>query len=188
MGRLKIAAIALIMAVMSLFSMESMAFYTVMGDATNVITSGDVRMRIVETTATGSEFPKDGVYVIPGDIVSKIVKIENTCEHPMYVRVKLIHSVSNQALSAEDCLGVKIDNVHWTLGEDGFYYYNIALEPAQMTEALFSEVEIVGSKVDNGYIGSVLNLSVQAYGVQSENNGSDPFTAEGWPAVMGGGV
>ena len=50
---------------------------------------------------------------------------------------------------------------------------------------MFSHVEIVGSKVDNSYIGKTLTLTVKAQAVQSENNpltGTDTFTASGWPA------
>jgi len=43
-------------------------------------------------------------------------------------------------------------------------------------------VEIVGSKVDQHYIGKTLSLTVNAYAVQSENNPAEhPWDASGWP-------
>lgn len=146
------------------------------------MTSGDLQLMIREKTADGSDFPKEGVYVIPGDIVSKQVSVENVCTHPFYLRVKLVSSTSNEALSAEDCLQMNIDTQNWTL-VDGYYYFNRVLQPGEMTPALFTEVEIVGSKVDQRHIGSALQLTVHAYAVQSEHNPADaPWLAYGWPA------
>ena len=54
-------------------------------------------------------FPAEGVYIIPGDIVSKQVSVENVCQHPFYLRVKLISGATNEALSADDCLRLDID-------------------------------------------------------------------------------
>ena len=59
------------------------------------------------------------------------------------------------------------------------------VEPGATTPHVFSHVEIVGSKVDNRYIGKTLTLTVKAQAVQSENNpitDGDPSTAFGWPA------
>lgn len=149
---------------------------------TYVVTSGDIQLKIHEKTADGSAFPSEGVYIIPGDIVSKQVSVENVCDHPFYLRVKLVSSTTNLTLNAEDCLKMNIDTQNWTF-VDGFYYYNRILNPGQMTPTLFTQVEIVGSKVDQTHIGSTLNLTVNAYAVQSENNPAKyPWDASGWPA------
>ena len=61
--------------------------------------------------------------------------------------------------------------------------FNRILQPGETTPLLFSQVEIVGSKVDQTHIGSALHLTVNAYAVQSENNPADlPWEASGWPA------
>ena len=66
---------------------------------------------------------------------------------------------------------------------DGYYYYNEILQPGKTTPTLFTQVEIVGSKVDLSHVGSTLSLTVNAYAVQSENNPADyPWEASGWPA------
>ena len=147
-----------------------------------MVTSGDIQLQIHEKTADGNDFPAEGVYVIPGDIVSKRVSIENVCGHPFYLRVKVVSNSTNQALSADDCLKLDINTADWTF-VDGYYYYTKILQPGETTPALFTQVEIVGSKVDQNHVGSMLSLTVNAYAVQSQNNPAEhPWNAAGWPA------
>ena len=179
-SRLLLIALAAILA--TALTQPTLAYYTTIGRATNVVTSGGIQLQIHERTADGSDFPAEGVYIIPGDIVSKQVTVENVCEHPFYLRLKLVSGSSNEALSAEECLKMDIDTVNWTY-LNGYYYYNRILQPGETTPALFTQVEIVGSKVDQTHIGSMLSLTVNAYAVQSENNPAEhPWDASGWPA------
>ena len=176
---LLIASAAILLTVLT---QPTLAYYTALGTATNVVTSGSVQLRIHERTADGSDFPAEGVYVIPGDIVSKQVTVENVCGHPFYLRLKLVSGTSNEALTPDDCLKLNIDLQNWTY-VDGYYYYNTILQPGEMTSALFTQVEIVGDKVDQTHVGSTLSLTVNAYAVQSENNPAEhPWDASGWPA------
>ena len=178
----KLLLIALAAILLTVLTQPTLAYYTAVGKATNVVTSGSIQLQIHEKTADGSNFPTEGVYVIPGDIVSKQVSVENVCDHPFYLRVKLISGTDNAALRPEECLKLDIDTQSWTL-VDGFYYYNRILQPGETTPNLFTQVEIVGSKVDQTHIGSTLNLTVNAYAVQSENNTAEhPWDASGWPA------
>lgn len=178
----KLLLIALAAILATALTQPTLAYYTTIGKATNVVTSGGIQLQIHEKTADGSDFSAEGVYVIPGDIVSKQVSVENICNHPFYLRVKLVSSTTNEALTPDDCFKMDIDTQNWTY-MDGYYYYNNVLESGQTTPALFTQVEIVGSKVNQTHIGSTLSLTVNAYAVQSENNPAEyPWNAFGWPA------
>lgn len=180
-ARSRLLLIALAAILVTVLTQPTLAYYTAIGKATNVVTSGNIQLMIHEKTADGSNFPTEGVYIIPGDIVSKRVTIENVCGHPFYLRVKLVSGSTNQTLSAEDCLKMDINTNDW-IYLDGFYYFNRILHPGETTPALFTQVEIVGSKVDQTHIGSTLSLTVNAYAVQSENNPAEhPWDASGWP-------
>ena len=182
--KLRIFVVALVATIMAFFSQSTLAFYSTVGTATNVVTSGNIQFIIHEMTDQGKEFPKEGVYIVPGDIVSKKVSIESDCEHPFYLRVKMVYGVNSQTLSAEDCFKLNINDEHWEL-HDGWYYYKGSVEPGKTTPDVFSHVEIVGSKVDNSYLGKTLTLTVKAQAVQSENNpitDGNTFTSSGWPA------
>ncbi len=181
--KIKILVVALVAAMMALISTSTLAYYQTVGKATNVVTSGNIQFIIHEMTDQGTEFPKDGVYIVPGDIVSKKVSIESDCEHPFYLRVKMVYGVNAQELSSEDCFKLNIDENNWILHE-GWYYYNGIVQPGETTPNVFSHVEIVGSKVDNSYIGKTLTLTVKAQAVQSENNpvsDGNTYNAFGWP-------
>lgn len=183
----KIKASLLIIAICAIFvtilSQGTVAYYSTIGTATNVVTSGNIKLVIHETSGDGTPFPEEGVYIIPGQIVSKRVNIENACTHPFYLRVKLVNGIDSAELSAEDCFNVNLNNTAWTLRDDGYIYYNSVLQPGEKTPYVFTEVEIVGEKVDINYIGKTLTLTVNAYAVQEENNPAEyPWDAVGWPA------
>ena len=185
LGRIgiKLLAVALAASVLTFMSQGTLAYYSTVGRASNVVTSGNIQFIIHETTDQGTEFSKDGVYIVPGDIVSKRVSIESDCEHPFYLRVKVVYGVNSEELPAEDCFKLNINEEHWEL-HDGWYYYKEVVDPDETTPYVFSHVEMVGSKVDNRYIGKTLTLTVNAQAVQSENNPLDDgkvYTASGWP-------
>lgn len=181
--KLRLTVIALLACIMTILSQGTLAYYSTVGTATNVVTSGDIRLIIHETSGDGSPYPEEGIYVIPGQIISKRVTIENDCTHPFYLRVKLVNGIDSSELSAEECFGIDLNSTDWTLRDDGYIYYNYILDAGTTTSPVFTEVEIVGSKVDTSFIGKTLSLTVNAYAVQSENNPSDaPWDAVGWPA------
>lgn len=181
--KLRLIVIALAAMIVTLLSQGTLAYYSIIGTATNVVTSGDIRLVIHETTGDGTPFPEDGVYIIPGQIVSKRVTIENDCTHPFYLRVKLVNGVDKEELSAEDCFDIDLNENAWTLREDGYIYYNTVLQAGDTSAPVFTEVQIVGDKVDNAYLGATLSLTVNAYAVQEENNPADkPWDAIGWPS------
>ena len=181
--KIKVFVVAFVAILMTFISTTTLAYYQAVGKAANVVTSGNIQFIIRETTDQGKEFPKEGVYIIPGDVVSKKVCIESDCEHPFYLRVKMVYGVNSQELSVEDCFKLNINEEFWEL-YDGWYYYKGIVNSGETTPNVFSHVEIVGSKVDNSYIGKALTLTVNAQAVQSENNpliDGKTYTASGWP-------
>lgn len=181
--KMKLLLVAIAAIVATWLTQPTLAYYTMIGTATNVVTSGDITLMIHEKTADGQDFPSEGVYVMPGDIVSKIVTIENVCGHPFYLRVRLHSSATNDALSPEACLAMDLNTEHWTLHSDGYVYYNAILQPGEITEPVFTQVEIVGQYVTQEHVGTTLALTVKAQAVQSEHNPAErPWEAGGWPA------
>lgn len=181
--KLKLLTISFITIAFTFLAQGTLAYYSTVGKATNVVTSGDIQFIIHEKTDQGTDFPTEGVYIVPGDVVSKEVSVENVCTHPFYLRVKMVYGIDSQELSVEECFKLNIDEENWQY-VDGWYYYKGIVNPGETTPNVFSKVEIVGNKVDNDYLGKILSLTVVAHAVQSENNpveGTDTFTASGWP-------
>lgn len=181
--KLKFTVISIAAVIVALLSQGTLAYYSTAYKTTNVVTSGDIQFIIHEKTERGENFPTDGVYIVPGDIVSKEVSFENICNHPFYLRVKLVPDVDSKELSADDWFKLDTDEKNWIL-KDGWYYYKGIVEPEKTTPTLFNKVEIIGENVDNNHLGKKLTLSVVAQAVQSENNpinDTDTYTASGWP-------
>lgn len=181
----KLVALALAILLIAVFSGSTLAYYTVIGTATNVVTSGEIRMQIRETGADGKPFPKEGVVVIPGDTVAKEVTVNNICGHPFWLRVELVQGSSKeQNLSAAKAMQIlDLNEKDWTL-KGNYFYYNQILEPGKKTEPLFTKVHISGEAVDQHDVGTALTITVKAEAVQSEHNpAQNAWEASGWPAA-----
>lgn len=185
LGKIKArcAVFAFIAIVLTFLTQGTLAYYSTVGLATNVVTSGNIRFIIHEKTDSGTDFPAEGVYIIPGDVVSKRVTIESDCDHPFYLRVKMVYGTDAQELTPEECFKLNINETHWEY-HDGWYYFKEIVEPGETTPYVFSQVEIVGDKITTGHIGKTLTLTVDAQAVQSQNNPIEDghvYTASGWP-------
>lgn len=183
-NRKKLVTFVLALLLIALFSNSTLAYYTVRGTATNVVTSGSIRLEIKEKDKDGNDFPRDGVIVIPGDIVTKRVSVKNVCDHPFWLRVALVKGSSQEKLSADDVLQIlDINLTNWEK-QGEYYYYREILQPDEETEPLFTQVEIAGDKVDQHDIGTALTITVKAEAVQSEHNpAGNAWEASGWPAA-----
>ena len=176
----RIMILCLVAMLISTLSMSSYAYYVQTVKATNVITTSGLDFAIHERSVGGSPYPNEPVVIMPGDVVDKVVTVENTGNQPMYLRILLTPSVNDPTLSAMDCIQMDINDRAWT-AHDGYYYYNRPLQPGETTVALFTQVTFVGEKVTNAYLGKLFSLDVAVNAVQSKNNGTTPLKAHGWP-------
>lgn len=173
----------------------TLAYFNAEDTAHNVITSGGVGIQLIEKTKSGDtlvDFPEDGLSgILPGTSASKIVSVENTGSADAWIRVKVEMTITG---SDREALPLEIggaDSVipvitftpgeSWTLGEDGYYYYNAAVASGKSTETLFEEVYFA-AQMGNEYQNCTANLVVTAQAVQTANNGDSALTAAGWPA------
>ena len=184
-NRIKIFLLALAVCMLTVLTQGTLAYYTTTGTAINVTTSGEISAQIVEKLGD-APFPDEGVYVMPGSIISKKVSVVNTGGHPFWLRVKLTDDIDDKTLSS-DVMELDLNLRDWIAGSDGFYYYKDQVQPGTETAKLFTHVKIAGD-VDNSYLNKKLELTVTAYAVQSEHNGSSPLSASGWPAEGGDSV
>lgn len=163
----------------AILAVGTLAYFTTTKTADIPVKAGSVELEIREKTTGGGKIVADGIEIMPGDTVSRIVAVENTGSHPFYARIKVTKSVEGSDLSADTLVGLNIDEENWTY-IDGFFYYNHVILAGETTPPLFTEV-LIGGDMDNQYLGKKLLLNVAAYAVQSENNGDSPLSAAGWP-------
>ena len=171
----------------------TLAYFTDTDNAQNVFTLGKVTGEITENTEAGTVDghdvkpgtpTEDGISydkIVPGDWLSKepVVSLTGTSEDA-YVRVKLeveenvpqgqeakLTDEQKAALISEECLNFGAD---WTLGVDGYIYYNnkLSLAGPQATEPVFTLVKIPETW-GNGTANVNFSIKITADLVQYDN-------------------
>jgi hypothetical protein len=166
----------------------TLAFLSRSVTADNVITFGSVKLKLHETyiNEKGEEIVFDTGQLI--NVTSKaeqmrIVRVENVGEHPLFVRVSFaIDSVDADGKKFEtaDLMKVETHAQDWVY-KDGYWYYLSVLYPNEKTKALMTEVIFDIDEITRFYPGSNYELTIDAQGVQSENNEADVLQVVGWP-------
>lgn len=196
----KVFSLALVVCCLSVFIASStLAYFTKEDTATNVITTGNIDIDLVEVMVNtetgekelvaqgpnqnpGSEFEMDGV--MPGQEVVKIVSVVNE-QHAeeAWVRIKVTKAIELKDGTEGDAnlLEIEFNEDDWTKPEGSeWYYYNDALKAGKDTKPLMSCV-VLSEDADNKYQESKATIYVVAQAVQTKNNGSSALDAAGWP-------
>ena len=185
----KILVCALIAICLSIAAYSTVAYDTYNAKATNVITVGNIKIKLVQSSVKAGEntpsFNVENEFSIqPGSEISKTVQVENVGNNPAWIRIdvkKVIELAEGVREEANiDLIGFDVDTEAWTL-KDGYYYYNEALEPGETTPPLFTKIQF-STEMGNIYQKSKARVDVKVHAVQAANNGDTVFDAAGWPA------
>lgn len=179
----KFLILSVLAIMIAILAANTLAYFTADTKAHNVITSGGVSIELKEWANDDRTEPfEDRTGVMPGAEVTKIVELTNTGTAPVWVRVQVVLDVYSADKEGLDPKYVTLDfnETDWTYF-DGYYYYNRALAPGETTEPLFTMVTFAPT-MGNEYQNSTAYVEVKAGAVQSDNNGTDAFSATGWPS------
>lgn len=194
MSKRRIFVIALLVCCLAVMASGSVAYFTASETAHNVISSGSIAIDLQELTdqvdENGDPIPfEDATGVMPGTEVSKIVQVENTGDNAVWVRIaveKAIDLVLPEGAEPVEpdlaLIALDLNTADWT-GQDGYYYYNMPLNPGETTVPLFTTVTF-DAAMGNAYQNSTATVSVRADAVQTANNGAAVLEAAGWPAAV----
>ncbi len=161
----------------------TLAYFTSEGKAHNVLTTGGVEIAVQEWADEEKTKPfEDLTGIMPGMTVTKIAEIKNTGASDAWVRVKVEKNIKLQGEGTPDTALVELNLnlTDWTLGEDGYLYYNKVLKPGEVTEPLFTAVTF-NVTMGNEYQNATATVDVAAQAVQTTNNGDTVMDAKGWP-------
>lgn len=179
-------ACALLLLLVSVSAYGTVAYFTAEGAARNVITAArHFGIEIVESAVKedGTQIPFENVSgVMPGCEVSKIAQVRNTGEADAYIRVqaesRILLAQGVEGTADPHLVSLDFNRVDWT-ERDGYYYYDRALKPGELTAPLFTTVTFA-STMDCRYQNCTVVIDVNAYATQSANNGAVPWNAQGW--------
>ncbi len=179
------AVLALLMCIWTAVSMTA-AYYSREDKAVNVVTMGNLKVTAISVVRTENGEIKDfdgACPTVPGEKVPWVLSVKNSGAHDAYVRVRLDKNIKlAEGVTGEpdaDVLEFVINEKDWTFKE-GYYYCNKALVPGEVSAPLF-EGAGYSADMSNLYQGSVAGADVYIAGTQVANNGTDVFTAAGWP-------
>lgn len=185
---LLLAALFIVIAMTAVSQSLLFSIYTTTAD--NVITYGSVKVQVIENTldAEGNEIPLTTFAITDlgsNSAPDRIVYAKNTGDHPIYVRAMLrmngTRSDGSEFELTNDYVDYAINHNDWTLESDGWYYYRDALNPGMTSEELMTQVIFNIEKLAQDYSCSDLTLKIYISAVQSEENSTNVFDAEGWP-------
>ena len=186
----RIFALAVVLTCLAILASTTLAYFTDIGIARNVITSGGIDIRIVEQQLVDGnlvDYPGEPILVMPDTAVSKIVSVQNTDE-PAWIRASYtvtVYDIEGKPMDipAEELatvIGIAPDTTNWTM-KDGWFYYNTAVKTGETTHPLFEEVVFSGPHMDNKYQNCTAVIDIDAQAVQTANNGDTVWNALGWP-------
>ena len=186
----RIFALAVVLTSLSILASTTLAYFTDIGSARNVITSGGIGIQVIEQQLVGGTlqpWPETPVPVMPGTTVSKIASAKNL-EQPAWIRMNYtvtVYDASGKVMdvSAEELAKVILiepDSAAWTQ-KDGWWYYKTAVNTGETTAPLFEEVVFSGPHMDNKYQNCTVTVDVTAQAVQKVHNGDTVMDAQGWP-------
>ncbi len=179
----KILILSVLAICIAIVAAGSLAYFTSEGTAHNVITSGGVKIAVQEWADEAKTTPfEDLTGVMPNTAVTKIAEVKNTGASDAWVRVLITKNIelSGDGEVDPDMIELGLNTTDWTLGTDGYYYYNKVLKPGETTEPVLSTVTFK-STMGNEYQNATVTVDVSAQAVQTANNGTTAIDAKGWP-------
>ena len=190
-----IATLLFVLVTIVLFSAQTYAYFTSNDSSDqNQIVSGQLDIELIEMkeTANGETAYINPVEIMPATSVSKIVKVENAGNLPVYIRIKIEKSINKPENSLpanwQDLISCDFDlddasteemEGLWTY-QDGYYYYNLPLEAGSATVPLFETV-FFSAEMGNAFTNSTISFTIKCEATQANGNGNSPMEAVGWP-------
>lgn len=206
----KLLSLALMTVFVSLMALGTAAYFNAEGRATNVITTGAVKLELTERFGEGDNWTEDvtedGVLVgwkledtvVPGVRIDKQPVVENIGEQPFWLRARALVTVTGADGQPLDAGAVELlldDGAaafpasDWA-AKDGWQYCKAEVMPgADKAVTLFDFVQLK-PETGNEYQNATVRIAVEVQAVQSANQKDadgkpieDVLAIKGWPVA-----
>lgn len=184
----RITFIATVVICLAILATGTLAYFTDAQQVHNIITSGNIKIALEEFFPDAVPGEEENTMVltgvVPGQTITKEVRVQNTGVGDAWMRVRLTTRFENADLATQingkDVVSIGLLD-GWTEGDDGWYYYNEIVSAQDYTTHLFKEVTFA-PEMGNEYQNQSVSIFVEAEAVQAANNGTDVMDAAGWPS------
>ena len=186
----RIMIIFLLTIIIVLISIASIvAFISRSTIAKNIITFGNLKMQLIETTLdeNNQEVEVDNnenLNITNMPNLSRIVKVKNLGNHDFYARVslKIIGKDSNnQEIDVTKYVSYNLNTEDW-IYKDGWYYYKKIVKQNEYTSSLITEINFDVNSITSKLSDGTIKLDIDAEAVQAENNAENVLDVLGWPS------
>ena len=190
---------------------STLALKEVNTTAENIMSFGDVKIKVVETEWDASANEGSGGWI---DVTNKVissrygkaerrVQFTNVGSHPIFVRARLGMVAVNEGSDGESVetdvpeqnLAYTLDTTNWDADSEGWYYYGDILQPNETTEPLVTAIEMKDyndlAQESDSFKFLVLGQGVQSEHQVDETTGeeiTEAINANGWPDPGDDGV
>lgn len=188
----KILCLSVLAIMLAILAAGTLAYFTAEGRTRNVITTGSIKISVIEQQLVDDElvaYPSEKITnVMPGAEISKIVTIKNTGSSEAWIRVKVEKSITraDEGEANVSLVQLNFDEDNW-VEKDGYYYYKNPVLTGDSTTALFDTVTF-DPQMGNEYQNCEASINVIAQAVQTANNtpaDGDVLKVAGWPQEKG---
>lgn len=182
--------IILLLIVIALCSIRGIiAYITRTTIAKNIITFGNLKMQLIETTIAENNKEievdlNDEINILENSKLSRLVKVKNLGKHDFFVRISMnmIGKEKNgEEFDANKFVLYNLNKTDW-IYENGWYYYKKIVKPNEITSNLITEIDFDINNISEKYPSSVFKLDIKAEAVQAENNAENVLEVLGWPS------
>lgn len=180
--------IVLIIVICLFFITTTIAFITRSITAENVITFGNIKMQLIQTTLDENNQEKyvkndEDINITYKPTVSRIVKIKNLGKHDFFVRISLniIETITNTQKFNTDEFAFCNSNTDDWIYRDGWYYYKKIVKQNEITSNLTTELKFDIDNIITNYPKGKFKFKIKAEAVQAKNNAENVLDVVGWP-------
>ncbi len=178
----KVAGVILLLGLLAGAVYSTLALFSDSQVKKGIITTGQVKIALIEEDAKGAPYVQGNDILAPGDEINRVVSVENVGNKAAWVRVKVVKNfvVPRADIEPAELRLIEVDYQSKWGEKDGYYYYQEKLAPGAETEPFFKHVKL-HLLADNRFSSQEINVDVTAVGVQADNNGTTVTDATGWP-------
>ena len=172
-----------------LFILTTTAFFIYSKTANNIITFGNIKMQLLQTTLDQNGLEKnvnnnENFNITHSSTVSRRIKVKNIGKHDIFLRISLkMTGINeyNQEFDADDLVKYSLNTEDW-INKEGWYYYKKIIKQEEVTSNLITEISFDINNITTNYSKGNFRFDVEAQTVQAENNADNILDVVGWPA------
>ena len=186
----RIKIIILLLSIICLLIMATtVAFITREKVANNILTFGNIKMQLLQTTLDKNNMEKcinddESFDIMHNSTVSRMIRVKNLGKHDFFLRISLKmmgKDKNNNEFDAYNLVTYDINTEDWIYRE-GWYYYKTIVKQGETTSNLITKIMFDIDNITSNYPNGNFKFDVDAQAVQSENNAKDVLSVEGWPS------